>query len=139
MADDNKMKINNKEITLAQIVSILTIIGLLSSSGFFVHGYFAKSHDIIQVTAQLDSYKTQQQAKILRLKQEAQLNIWSTEQTFIVIRKDTILDRLSTESKKEEPDSFQTKRWEDQLDSLTAREAEIKTARESLKLQMLSQ
>ena len=133
------MKINNKEITLAQIVSILTIIGLLSSSGFFVHGYFAKSYDIIQVTAQLDSYKTQQQAKILRLKQEAQLNIWSTEQTFIVIRKDTILDRLSTESKKDDPDSFQTNRWEDQLDSLTAREAEIKTAKEALKLQMLSQ
>ena len=133
------MKINNKEITLAQIVSILTIIGLLSSSGFFVHGYFAKSYDIIQVTAQLDSHKAQQQAKILRLKQEAQLNIWSTEQTFIVIRKDTILDRLSTESKKDDPDSFQTNRWEDQLDSLTAREAEIKTAKEALKLQMLSQ
>ena len=84
-------------------------------------------------------YKADQKRTVLRLKREAQMQNWSTEQTFIVIRKDTILDRLQTESKKENPDSFQVNRWEDQLDSLTAREAEIKTAKEALKLQMLSQ
>lgn len=133
------MKVNGREITLGNIVSILTIIGLLFSGGFFVHGYFAKSAELLLLKTEIELYKTQQQTKILKLKQEAQLNIWTTEQTFIVIRKDTILDRLGSESRKETPDTFQINRWEDQLDSLTAREAEIKTSKEALKIQMLSQ
>lgn len=131
------MKVNGKDITLGQIAAALTIIAMLSSGGFFVHGYFAKTHQMTAMQKELETYKTVQVKKILRLKQEAQLNTWTTEQTFIVIRKDTILDRLLTESKKTTPDAFQTGRWEDQLDTLTAREAEIKTLKEGLKLDML--
>ena len=133
------MELNGKKITLGQIASLLTIIALLSSGGFFVHGYFAKSAEVTSMKTELKTYKAEQKKTVLRLKQEAQLQTWTTEQTFIVIRKDTILDRLFTESKKTTPDSFQIGRWEDQLDQLAAREAEIKSAKEALKVQMLTQ
>ena len=131
------MKINGKEISLGQIASILTIIGLLSSGGFFVHGYFAKSQELVNVQSELDDYKEEQKAEVLRLKQEAQMQTWTTEQTFIVIRKDTIEDRLFKEAKKENPDTFQIDRWNSQLQMLQNREAEIRTQKEALKLQML--
>ena len=133
------MKVNGKEVTLGQIASLLTIIALLSSGGFFVHGYFAKSAELAELQTELTTYKTEQKKEILRLKQEAQLESWATEQTFIVIRKDTILDRLVTESKKgDAADDFQIGRWNSQLEGLSDREAEIKSAREALKLQMLN-
>jgi len=135
------MKINGKEITVGQIASILTIVALLSSGGFFVNGYFAKSIELAALETELTIYKADQEKTVLQLRQTAQLEIWTTEQTFIVIRKDTILDRMMVEAAKEKTDARdrQLDRWQKQLDDHTIREREIKSSKEDLKLQMLIQ
>ena len=134
------MKINGKEITVGQIASILTIIALLTSGGFFVHGYFAKTAELVSLKTELTTYKADQEKTVLQLKQNAQLEVWTTEQTFIVIRKDTILDRMAIEGAKEKTDSRdrQLDRWQGQLDDHTIRERDIKKSKEDLKLQMLT-
>ncbi len=134
------MKINGKEVTVGQIASVLTIITVLTAGGFFLHGYFAKTADLQTLQIKLDTYKVEQEKTVLQLKQNAQIEVWTTEQTFIVIRKDTILDRMMVEGAKEQTDARdrQLDRWQGQLDDHTIREREIKKSKEDLKIQMLT-
>lgn len=127
-------------LTVGQMASILTIVSLLSAGGFFVHGYFAKTAELDELQTELTTYKVDQEKIVLKLKQNAQIEIWTTEQTFIVIRKDTILDRMNIESKALPSSNRdrQLDRWQKQLDDHTIREREIKSSKEALKLQMLT-
>lgn len=127
-------------LTVGQMASILTIVSLLSAGGFFVHGYFAKTAELEELQTELTTYKVDQEKIVLKLKQNAQIEIWTTEQTFIVIRKDTILDRMNIESKALPSSNRdrQLDRWQKQLDDHTIREREIKSSKEALKLQMLT-
>ncbi len=87
------MRIKNKEITVGQIASILTILTLLSGAGFFIHGYFAKTAELVTLKTELTTYKVEQQKTVLQLKQNAQLEVWTTEQTFIVILPSRVHDK----------------------------------------------
>ena len=131
------MKLN---MTVGQIASVLTIISLLTAGGFFVHGYFAKTAELVSLKAELTTYKLEQERTVLRLQRELKLESWTTEQTFIVIRGDTILDRIAIVEEKEQTDrrDRQLDRWQKQLEDQAARKREIKSSQEDLRLLMLT-
>ncbi len=126
-------------MTVSQIASMLTIVAFLSTTGFFIHGYFAKTTELVALKTELSTYKVEQEKTVLRLQRELKLESWTTEQTFIVLREDTILDRIAIVEELEQTvrRTGQLKRWNIQLETQAARKRDIQSLSEDLRLQML--
>ena len=120
-----------KDLPWTAIGVIITIIASLFGAWLFMDNYFAK-------VEQLNAFKAKNQKEHKLDQQTAQIDRWSVEESFILIRIDTIEDRVWREMKTDDSDTLQIARWEAQVAALTLRQVAIQRLKEQLQIAILN-
>ena len=97
------LNVAGRELSLTALTTVLTIITTVIGAWLFMDARFAHAEDLEEV------------------KQEAQVQGWTMEQSQLDLRADIVEDRIWREEQKSEPNSTIVSRWKKQLLKLEKR------------------